>query len=74
MVPAMPNIEDYRRLADSGVIEEVRDELMQECFDAWRLTESADDRERVFFRQMAIDDIADAIIAKAKAKARLEVA
>ncbi len=67
----MPNLEDYGRLVDSGVIEETRAELLRELYDQWRFTETVEDREKIFFRAMAIDDIAEAIIARAKQ--RLEV-
>jgi hypothetical protein len=66
----VPNVEDYRKVIDSGVLEEVRDEIRRELFESWCLTETVEDRERIFFRQMAVDDLCDLV--KFKAKQRLE--
>lgn len=48
------------------LVKTVRDELIRECFDAWCTTETPEDRERIFYRAMAIEDVTDTFIARVK--------
>ncbi len=61
-----PTLEDYRRLAESGVIEEQREIMLRECFELWCAAGDLEQRNELFFRAMAINDIADAIVREAR--------
>lgn len=45
-----------------GLIQSVGEELISELFEQWRVTADPDDREAIFFRQMAIDDLVDEVM------------
>ena len=64
---------DAAALLVNPVFNSIIGELKAEAFEAWTLTESADDREKIFFRVMAIDDIFDSIKVKADTFTQLEV-
>lgn len=68
----MVNPDDYRKLLESGVLEEVYDGIRRQLFEEWCLTERRRDREKIFFRQMALEDMVDVI--RERAKRRIEEA
>ena len=66
-------VKDAQLLIANPVFNSVVAELKAEAFEAWTRTESVDDREKIFFRVMAIEDIYDSIKVKADYITQLEV-